>query len=261
MVLMLLLTGMWTLAFNVQPVKASGTIYMRAYAYPVSDEKSVENNLKTKFIGVVAVGFKAGDWIKLDYTITGAPSGTPLPQWIKIEFLSVEGTTATIRATEHMSDGAEPNQTMTVDVVVGSASFQGLSGGVILANCTTGDSLFIAGYGYVTITGETARTYAGASRTVVYASISQYGTDLTYYWDKQTGVLVEASAISGGMTSTAKVTETNMWQAQQSGFPFDQIYLYILVAVVIAIAVGSIAFVMRRKKKPPEVVTPTAPTL
>jgi hypothetical protein len=49
-------------------------------------------------------------------------------------------------------------------------------------------------------------------------------------------------------------------RAQPSGFPIGQTYLYVLVAVVIAIAVGSIAFMMRRKKKPPELVTPTAPT-
>ena len=206
------------------------------------------------------VGVKAGDWIKIDYTISGAPSGTPLPQWIKIEFLNVEGTTANIRVTMHMSDGTEPSQTMTVDVAIGSGAFQGLSGFVIPANSTTGQSVYISGYGNVTIAGETTRTYAGASRTVVYASFSQLGSQLTYYWDKQTGAMVEASTTSGSITATGKATETNMWQAQQSGLPFDQTYLYILAAVVIAIAVGAIAFVMRRKKKPPEAVTPTAPT-
>jgi len=227
-------------------------------------EVSRENNLITKIVTVAVpppIAVKAGDWIRLDYTISGAPSGTPFPQWIKIEFLSVEGTTANIRVTMHMSDGTEPSQTMTVDVAVGSGAFQGLSGFVIHANCTTGDSVYISGYGNLTIAGETTRTYAGASRTVVYASFSQYGTQLTYYWDKQTGVMVEASTISGGMTGTAKAIETNMWHAQPSALPFDQTYLYVLVAVVIAIAVGSIAFVMRRKKKPPEVVTPTAPTM
>jgi len=209
----------------------------------------------------VQVNVKAGDWMKLDYAITGAPTGTPLPQWIKIEFLSVEGATANIRVTMHMSDGTEPSQTMTVDVAVGGGTFQGLSGFVIPANYTTGDSVYISGYGNVTIAGETTRTYAGASRTVVHASFSQYGTQLTYYWDKQTGVMVEASTVSGSITGIAKATETNMWQAQPSGLAFDQTYLYVLVAVVIAIAVGSIALLMRRKKKPSEVATPTAPTL
>ncbi|MGF3573521.1 MAG: right-handed parallel beta-helix repeat-containing protein, partial [Candidatus Bathyarchaeia archaeon] len=199
----------------------------------------------------VHVGVKAGNWIKCAYTISGWPSGTPYPEWLKVEFLSVEGTNATIRVTMRMSDGTEQSDTMTVDVAAGGGTFQGLSGFVIPANCTIGDSIFITGYGAVTIAGETTRTYAGASRTVVYASFSQYGTQLTYYWDKQTGVMVEASAIYPelGITATAKATETNMWQAAPSGLPIEPIYFYILVALAIIIAVGATVFIMRRKKE------------
>jgi parallel beta-helix repeat protein len=183
--LSLLAISALALAYKVQPAKASGT-----------------------------VGVEAGDWIKYTYTISGWPSGTPYPEWLKVEFLSVEGTNATIRVTMRMSDGTEQSDTMTVDVAAGGGTFQGLSGFVIPANCTTGDSIYMTGYGNVTIAGETTRTYAGATRTVVYASFSQYGTQLTYYWDKQTGVMVEASVTSGDMTGTAKATETNMWQAE-----------------------------------------------
>jgi len=185
LVLTLLLASMLTSGLYIQPVKAGGT-----------------------------VGVKAGDWIKCTYTISGWPSGTPYPEWLKVEFLSVEGTNATIRVTMRMSDGTEQSDTMTVDVAAGGGTFQGLSGFVIPANCTTGDSIYMTGYGNVTIAGEATGTYAGASRTVVYASFSQYGTQLTYYWDKQTGVMVEASTISGGVTGTAKATEINMWQAE-----------------------------------------------
>lgn len=80
--------------------------------------------------------------------------------------------------------------------------------------------------------GEIIRTYAGASRTVVYASFSQYGTQLTYYWDKQTGVMVEPSTTSDSVTATAKATETNMWEAA-----------------------ATIAIIMRRKKTPRETHT------
>ena len=200
----------------------------------------------------VQVGVKAGDWIKCTYTISGWPSGTSHPEWLKVEFLGVEGTNATIRVTMHMSDGTEPNQTMAVDVVAGRGTFQGLSGFVIPANCTTGDSIYMSGYGNVTIAGETTGSYGGASRTVIYASFSQYGTQLTYHWDKLTGVMVEASVVSGGVTGTGRATETNMWQATPSGLPIEPIYLYILAVLAIIIAVGAAAFIIRRKKKPPE---------
>jgi hypothetical protein len=44
------------------------------------------------------VGVKAGDWIKCEYVSSGSPpSGAP--QWVKVECLSVIGTTATVCVT------------------------------------------------------------------------------------------------------------------------------------------------------------------
>jgi len=194
------------------------TYNVTAYARPVLGEVSVENNQKTKFVTVaeVEVGVKAGDWIKCTYTISGWPGGQPYPEWLRVEFLTVEGTNATVYVTMRMSDGTEQSDTMTVDVAVGGGTFQGLSGFVIPANCTTGDSIYITGHGNLAIAGESTRIYAGASRTVVYANFSFQGNQLTYYWDKHTGVMVESSAIYPqlNITATAKATETNMWQAK-----------------------------------------------
>jgi parallel beta-helix repeat protein len=237
-----------------------GTYNVTTYARPVLGEILVQNNRLTNFATVsnpptppeVQVGVKTGDWIKIEYTITGWPAGTPYPLWLKVEFLSVEGTSATVRVTMRMSNGTEQNATVPVDVVAGGQAF-GLSGFVIPANLTSGDIIFMSGYGNVTIAGETTRTYAGASRTVVYASFSQYGTQLTYYWDKQTGVMVEASTTSGTMTGTGKATETNIWEATPS-FPFDSIILSVLIAIVIVIVVA--IFLVRRKEKPPEAQKP-----
>jgi len=248
----------YTLTYLWNPT-AKGTYNVIAYVTPVLGETSTENNQETKFVTVsapipleVQVGVKAGDWIKVEYTVSGWPSGQPYPEWLKVEFLSVEGTNATVRVTMHMSDGTEQNATVPVIIGAGGGEAFGLSGFVIPANLTIGDSVYITGYGNVTIAGETTGTHAGASRTVVYASISQYGTQLTYYWDKQTGVMVEASTTSGGVTATAKATETNMWQPELFGL--DPILLYSLIIVTIVI-VAAVAFLaIRRKKKPPEEV-------
>ncbi|MBE0431014.1 MAG: hypothetical protein IBX67_04210 [Dehalococcoidia bacterium] len=159
----------------------------------------------------VEVGVKAGDWIKSEYEITGWPAGQPYPEWLKLEFLTVEGASADVRVTMRMSDGTEETDTMPLHIGSG-AEAPGLSGGVIPANLTTGDSVYMTGYGWLTLEGETTRNYAGANRTVVYAGFSQYGVELTYYWDKLTGVMVEASTTHGDMTATAKATETNMWE-------------------------------------------------
>jgi hypothetical protein len=156
-------------------------------------------------------GVQTGAWIKIGYQISGWPPDEPHPEWLRLEFLQVEGTSATVQVTMHMSDGTEQSDTVPTDLSEGGGEAFGLSGFVISPQLTTGDSVHISGYGDVTIEGETARTYAGTSRTVVYASFSEYGVQLTYYWDKETGVMVEASSTSGDLTATAIVTETNMW--------------------------------------------------
>jgi len=199
------------------------------------------------------VGVKTGDWIRYDYTVSGAPSGTPLPQWFKVEFLNVEGTTANIRMTMHYAGGTEQNQTVTMNIATGSGGSLSLQGLVIPSGITTGSTVYITGCGSVTIAGETTK----AGRTAVHASFSspQSGTQLTYYWDKQTGVMVEASIVYGTMTGSAKATETNMWEVQV----WDQTILYILAIVVIAVAaVTVIFFTVHRKKPPEEVVAPPA---
>jgi hypothetical protein len=126
--------------------------------------------------------------------------------------------------------------------VVSSGGVPGLPGIVVPANLTTGDSVYIAGYGNVTIEGEATRTYAGANRTVVYAGFSQNETQLTYYWDKLTGVMVGKSSTSPGITATAKATETNMWEAITVRMPW---WPWIIVAVV---AVGLTILLVRRRR-------------
>jgi hypothetical protein len=190
------------------------------------------------------VGIKAGDWIKLKYTITGLPAGQLYPEWLKFEFLSIEGTIATVRFTLHLSDGTEQSNNATVDVVAGS-EVPGLAGIVISANLTTGDSVYIAGYGNVTIEGEATRTYAGGNRTVVCANFTQNETQATYCWDKLTGVMVEISSSSPGITATASATETNMWESAEAATVRMPWWPWIIVGVV---AVGLVIFFVRRRR-------------
>jgi hypothetical protein len=195
--------------------------------------------------GAGAVGIKAGDWIKVAYTITGLPAGQLYAEWLKLEFLSVNGTIANARATLGISDGTEQTGTGPLDVVSGGG-VPGLPGIVVSANLTTGDSVPIAGYSNVMIEGEATRPYAGADRTVVYAGFSHNETQGTYYWDKLTGVMVEISTTSAGITATGKVTETNMWGSTTARVPW---WPWIIVAAVVVAGVA-VFFVRRRGRGP-----------
>jgi parallel beta-helix repeat protein len=225
----------------------------------------------------VLVGVKAGDWIKLDFTINGASSGTTLPRWEKVEFLSIDGTNVTARVTMQMLDGTERSDNITFDVVTGGGTFGGprgppgendtigpqgppgenmgrgaglfmmLSRFAIPANSKTGDSIKMNNYSTIKIAGENSRTYAGINRTVVYASSSQRGDNITYYWDKQTGAIVEVHAVSGDVTETGKATETNMWQSGGTNpTRWPLIGGFVGAVVVIGIAILLLMLLRRR---------------
>jgi hypothetical protein len=206
---------------------------------------TIENNysITANFVGVEVgnVGIKAGDWIKLKYAFSGWPAGQAYPEWLRLEFLTVQGTIATVRFTQHISDGTEQSDNATINVV-SNIEVPMLAGIVISANLTTGDSVYIAGHGNVSIEDEATKAYAGADRTVVYASFAQNETQVTYYWDKLTGVMVELSSIYTGFTATVKATETNMWETTTVRMPW---WPWIIIAVL---AVGLVIFFVRRRR-------------
>ena len=216
-------------------------------------------SIKANFVDVNIgdAGIKEGDWIKFEYMITGWPAGQPHPEWLKLEFLSIEGTADSVKVTMGMSDGTEQSDTVPVGVGEGNGEAFGLDGFVISPNLRRGDSVYFSGYGDVTIEGETTRTYAGVSRRVVYVSFSepvpyQGEVQLSYYWDKQTGVMVEASTTWGDVTATAKATETNMLEATARGMTWWP-------WVIIAIAIAGVAFAVYRLRKRKTSTTPTLP--
>ncbi|MEM2147032.1 MAG: hypothetical protein QXJ94_00295 [Candidatus Bathyarchaeia archaeon] len=196
------------------------------------------------------LGVEAGDWIKCDYV-----SGNNLPsefiQWVKVECLSAAGTTATLRVTTHFSNGAEQTETMTWDVAsgAGNLTFQAL----IPANSNNGDTIPAVEGSSVTIAGERTGTYAGASRTVVYASLTQGDMQFSYCWDKETGIIVEVTLTQGSMSATFKATSTNIWQATSSNpLPMPSLpieTLSISISVIVAIAIVATAVIFTRHKR------------
>jgi hypothetical protein len=212
--------------------------------------------LSTTLAYAVQSGVKPGDWIKLSVSATGGPS-RPASTWMKVEFLIVTGTKVTARVTINVFGGKQ-NATVTYDLATGistdgAGGTGSLAGLIIPAGSKVGDR--IRGFqGNVTITGETARIYAWAIRTVLYGNFSAYGNQETIYWDKQTAVLVEASSKSGNITSLTVATETNMW-------PPELLYMLLAVIVVIVVVCAVLIVRRRRKRQPSKEVRTTSPTI
>ena len=186
----------------------------------------------------ISVGVKQGDWIEYQVTCTGTPPESHNITWAKMEIVGVQGAAINLNITTEFSNGTLLNETITLNLETGQLG----DDFIIPANLKTGDTFFDKRQGNITISGVEERTYAGATRTIMSGTTSQ----TTYYWDKATGVLVEASSSFTDFTMNTKVDKTNMWQAQIFGL--DPTVFYALVIAAAAILVVTAFFVIRRKK-------------
>lgn len=183
----------------------------------------------------IAVGVKQGHWIEYRVTTIGnVPDGHDIT-WSKIEVLDVEGKNVSVEITSRYSDKLENSENYTLNLETGQTgeSF------IIPANLNVGQD-FKSNDDNIIISDIKEKNYAGANRNVVYANASQ----TQFYWDRSTGVLVEANSTYPDFAIITKVERTNMWQAQIFGIdPF--IFSVPIIAVVIAV----LAFFMIRKMK------------
>jgi hypothetical protein len=183
------------------------------------------------------VGVKAGDWIEYTVSYTGSPVAGHDVVWARMEVLEVQGPTITVKITSRFSDGTTEQLNTTLNLETGHL----IDNFIIPANLTVGDTFFAENLGNVTITKAEQRTYAGATRTVLSASIDEN----TYFWDQSTGVSVEGNTATSDYTMHTIVEDTNMWQSQE-----EQESLRLIVSVLILlIAVAIVIVIWSRYKK------------
>ncbi len=181
-------------------------------------------------------GVKTGDWIEYDLQEFSGEHTQ------RIDFTSVMGTALTLNITDTMPSGLEFNPT-TGDINLTndddfSAGMNFLTARVlVIPNDTSiGDSVYLGNeFGNRTISDETTKAYAGVDRRVIHANftLQQNQKRYTLYWDKQTGVLVEATMSYGYMYSSLSTVDTNMWIG---GIGW---WFWIIIATVIACGIIS----------------------
>jgi hypothetical protein len=184
----------------------------------------------------ISVGVKQGDWIEYRVTHTGTVPGEHDVTWAKIDVTDVKGTSINITITSRYSDGREETATAALNLETGQIgdSF------IIPANLDKGDPFREEHEGNITISDVADRAYAGAKRSVVHAATSQ----TMFYWDRSTGVLVEATSSYTDFTLTTRAEKTNMWQAQIFGI--DPI---VFIALIVLVMAAVLAIFLRSKLK------------
>jgi hypothetical protein len=184
----------------------------------------------------VLVGVSGGELIEYNVTCTGEVPKDHDVERAKIEVISVEGKEIDIKLTSIYFGGVEDTVYLTLNLETGQIG----DAFIIPANLSEGERFLEQTEGFVTISGVEQRIYAGSKRTVVTANT----TYTTFYWDRSTGFLVEATSTYTDFTITTKAEKTNIWQISASGL--DPIFSIILVILMIALI---LVIVMRRKMK------------
>lgn len=184
----------------------------------------------------IVVGVKEGDWMEYKVTGTGNIPEEHNVTGAKIEILAVDGKKIDVKITSTYSDGREENTTATLNLETGQIG----DCFIIPANLNEGDTFPEQTGGTITIRGVEEKTYADATRTVVYANTSQ----TKFYWDRSTGILLEATSSYPDFTIVTKAENTNIWQTQTFGI--DPIVPIVLIAAVIG---AVLAIVLAKTKK------------
>jgi hypothetical protein len=213
------------------------------------------------------VGARQGDWAMY----AGAPPSEEY-EWIRISVLQVNGSAIDLEMRYDLRTRFRLQSTyyypdhprfVNIDVGDGTSNFFFF---LIPRNLTVGDVVPVwRDHAPLKIEGVEQREYAGAVRTVVYASFSNmtvsyadFKTAGRYYWDQETGLLVERIATLGNADVTSEIlTGTSLWSIDLGYWIVENYPVAIILVVVIgAMAVSAVVLFRLRKNIPYRVTHP-----
>ncbi|WGM90529.1 MAG: hypothetical protein NUK63_05240 [Candidatus Bathyarchaeum tardum] len=113
-----------------------------------------------------------------------------------IEVINVREKIVDIKFTSMFLDGTEKIEYASLDLETGKLG----EAFIIHANLIKGDTFSEENYGTITISKIEERAYAGEKRTTVTANNPQS----IWYWDQETGFLVEATSTYSNFSITIK---------------------------------------------------------
>jgi hypothetical protein len=214
---------------------------------------------------VSIVGAKQGDWAMY----VGAPPSEEY-EWVQVSVLQVNGSLVDLsmrfdlRARfRYLTSYYFPDHPhlVSIDVESGTSNFFLY---LIPRNLTVGSTVPVPNdHAPMKIEGAEKRKCAGADRMVVYASFSNmtvvyapFKTAGRYYWDQETGLLVERVATFGGVDLTSeKLADTNLWSPDIALWIVDNCPVLIMLIVVLGVMAIFASVLMRMRKNIPCRVT------
>lgn len=189
----------------------------------------------------VSVGVKPGDWVEYNVTFTGNPPPEHDAKWARMEVGTVEGQRVIATFTSRLANGTMLNVVEDLDFDTGR--FIDLF--IIPAGLNTDDTFYDQAVGNITIDSVEARICAGATRTVVHAE----ALDTQWYWDRATGVVVEARTSNPVYTLDTVAYGTSLWNPQILGLDSNMFYVLVSIAAVLVILAAAILVFHRKRRR------------
>lgn len=188
------------------------------------------------------VAVKPGDWIEYEVTVTGNPPADLNVTRARIDVIGVDGPAITVDVkTMFANRTIIPEPDITLNVATGTIG----DGFFIPTELQLGDVYSTQYEGNITITGTKNIETGGAQRTVLYGAANE----TTYYWDKQTGIMVQAVSELSTCTMHTETKATNLLQPQILGLEDSVFYVSVASVAVVVVGVAIAVFWAKRQKK------------
>jgi hypothetical protein len=186
------------------------------------------------------VGVKKGDWIEYNVSFTGNPPIEHDAVWARMEIISVDGKKVNASFVSRLANETVLEILEDLDLEKGRL----IDMFIIPAYLDEGDVFYDQISGQIVIDRVETRNYAGADRTVVYAE----AVDTQWYWDRATGVTVEARTSNSMYTLDTVATGTDMWNSQIFGLDAN-IFYGLLSLIAVGVGASIILSLQRRKRR------------
>jgi len=188
----------------------------------------------------ILVGVKQGNWIEYNVSFTGNPPIAHDAVWARMEIVSVDGKKVNASFVSRLANETVLEILEDLDLEKGRL----IDMFIIPAYLDEGDVFYDQISGQIVIDRVETRNYAGADRTVVYAE----AVDTQWYWDRATGVTVEARTSNSMYTLDTVATGTDMWNSQIFGLDAN-IFYGLLSLIAVGVGASIILSLQRRKRR------------
>jgi len=185
---------------------------------------------------------KKGDWIEYQVTVTGNPTPDLNITWARMDITGVEGPAINASVQTLFSNRTLfPEPYVPLNVATGAIG----DGFFIPTTISPGDIYQSQYEGNITITGTAQVEAAGTERTALVGATNE----TTYYWDKQTGIMVSAISNLPNCVISTRTSATDLWQPPTQIFGLDPslFYVFVVVAAFAAVSIVIVAIWPRRK--------------